>query len=232
MIRKTILLLLLVFVCSDLYAVSSFYNMNYSKKNGLLSNTIERIEKDKEGFIYFATINGISVFDGMSFQNFNAQNTSDFSNSINAIRNLDSYHLIIGTLDKGLFIFDKKNDRIHRVECKGNAPSHIVDILKASDGSIWVATLEGDVWFVTNGHSLLSSEPSRFVKIESSFPTIYSLTEYDGKVLVGSHSNRLISIARKGTQVLIEHSYNLPDIKAIHVTVNLIVANIFIKIRF
>ena len=216
MIRKTILLLLLVFVYSDLYAVSSFYNMNYSKKNGLLSNTIERIERDKEGFLYFATNNGISVFDGMSFQNFNAQNTSDFSNSINAIRNLDSYHLIIGTLDKGLFIFDKKNDRIHRVECKGNAPSHIVDILKASDGSIWVATLEGNVWFVANGHSLLSSEPSRFVKIESSFPTIYSLSEYGGKVLVGSHSNRLISITRKGSQVLIEHSYNLPDTKAIH----------------
>lgn len=47
-----------------------------SSKDGLSCNTIKCVEQDRDGFIWFATTNGMSRYDGYQFKNF-----SDFDNS-------------------------------------------------------------------------------------------------------------------------------------------------------
>ncbi len=44
-------------------------SVNYSEKEGLASSTVYSITQDKEGYIWFATENGLSRFDGKSFDN-------------------------------------------------------------------------------------------------------------------------------------------------------------------
>ena len=43
---------------------------NYTIKNGLPSNAIMDILQDSKGYMWFATQNGISRFDGYNFKNF------------------------------------------------------------------------------------------------------------------------------------------------------------------
>ncbi len=50
-----------------------------SAKDGLLSNQVYDIVQDKQGFVWFATVNGISRYDGYSFLNYNMLNSPRMS---------------------------------------------------------------------------------------------------------------------------------------------------------
>ena len=44
--------------------------INYTNKDGLLSNYVYKMTQDHDGFIWFISAKGISKFDGDSFKNF------------------------------------------------------------------------------------------------------------------------------------------------------------------
>ncbi|MET0571920.1 MAG: two-component regulator propeller domain-containing protein [Pedobacter agri] len=58
--------------CTDIQSVQAqmTYLPHYTSKNGLASNNCYFILQDQKGFIWIATDNGISRFDGTNFQNF------------------------------------------------------------------------------------------------------------------------------------------------------------------
>ncbi|WP_316849389.1 ligand-binding sensor domain-containing protein [Pedobacter agri] len=61
-----------IFYCTDIQSVQAqmTYLPHYTSKNGLASNNCYFILQDQKGFIWIATDNGISRFDGTNFQNF------------------------------------------------------------------------------------------------------------------------------------------------------------------
>ncbi|WP_029284302.1 sensor histidine kinase [Pedobacter sp. R20-19] len=63
------LLFLLFLLPADLFSQTT-YLPHYTSKNGLASNNCYYILQDKKGFIWIATDNGLSRFDGTNFQNF------------------------------------------------------------------------------------------------------------------------------------------------------------------
>ncbi len=48
----------------------SYSSVHYDTKDGLPSETVYDISQDKDGFIWFATENGLSRFDGKNFKTF------------------------------------------------------------------------------------------------------------------------------------------------------------------
>ncbi|NTE01384.1 diguanylate cyclase [Agrobacterium tumefaciens] len=64
-----VLLFLLFLLPADLFSQTT-YLPHYTSKNGLASNNCYYILQDKKGFIWIATDNGLSRFDGTNFQNF------------------------------------------------------------------------------------------------------------------------------------------------------------------
>jgi ligand-binding sensor domain-containing protein len=69
-----ILFAFLFLVLASVYPKNSVaqttYLPHYTSKNGLASNNCYYILQDKKGFIWIATDNGLSRFDGTNFQNF------------------------------------------------------------------------------------------------------------------------------------------------------------------
>jgi len=57
----------------NLTQAQKFYTRNFSINNGLPSNNINDIFKDKRGFVWLATDAGLSRFDGNNFLNLNSQ---------------------------------------------------------------------------------------------------------------------------------------------------------------
>jgi ligand-binding sensor domain-containing protein len=54
---------------------SQEYNyVHYDTKDGLAGSTVYRICQDKKGYLWFATDNGVSMFDGKKFRNFTTEN--------------------------------------------------------------------------------------------------------------------------------------------------------------
>ncbi|MGQ1786067.1 hybrid sensor histidine kinase/response regulator transcription factor [Saccharicrinis sp. GN24d3] len=64
--------LLFLIAANGVYAniASSFQFKHYNYENGLLSNTVNTIIQDKDGFMWFGTPEGLCRFDGYGFKNF------------------------------------------------------------------------------------------------------------------------------------------------------------------
>lgn len=65
--------MVLVVICCCFYLVmvaQEFSSVHYDEKSGLPSNTIYDVSQDTDGFVWFATENGLCRFDGLNFKNF------------------------------------------------------------------------------------------------------------------------------------------------------------------
>ena len=66
--------LLLGFCTSLAQSFNQLVSRNLSSRDGLSSNQVYDMLQDKRGYLWFATTNGISRYDGYSFLNFNVLN--------------------------------------------------------------------------------------------------------------------------------------------------------------
>ena len=68
------LLLYTLTFLSFIPALAQDYNyVHYDTKDGLAGSTVYRMCQDKAGYIWFATDNGVSMFDGKKFRNFTTE---------------------------------------------------------------------------------------------------------------------------------------------------------------
>jgi ligand-binding sensor domain-containing protein len=77
---------------------------SYYEKDGLINNTVQCIQKDKEGNMWFGTPSGVSRFDGSSWESFTKQDGLAAGNVLCIAVDLDG-SLWFGT-DNGLSHFD------------------------------------------------------------------------------------------------------------------------------
>jgi len=123
-------LILIASICllqfAQLYSQTPSY-YHYTPSNGLASSTVYQIIQDRNGFIWFATINGISRFDGKRFKTFRTNDGLN-SNSITSLAEGENGEIYIGNYEKGINIL--RNDRIENycseIGGKGFATSYLL----------------------------------------------------------------------------------------------------------
>lgn len=100
------------------YLLAQAYNyVNYDTKDGLAASTVYDECQDKEGFIWFATENGLSRYDGTQFKNFTVKNGLP-DNEVLKLYADSRGRVWISTFSKEICyyykgrIFDKNNDSI------------------------------------------------------------------------------------------------------------------------
>ncbi len=77
--------------------------VNFTKKDGLVSNQIRGIQEDKAGNIYFTTYEGINRFDGRAFTTLNVSPSSDWTKQPDDL-------WFVGTQDTGVvYRYDGKS---------------------------------------------------------------------------------------------------------------------------
>ncbi len=109
MLRKLFILTIFCLLrLTQLYSQTpSFYH--YTSSDGLASSTVYQIIQDKDGFIWFATANGLSKFDGQHFTTFRTIDGLN-SNSITSLVENENGELYIGNFEKGINVL--KNGKI------------------------------------------------------------------------------------------------------------------------
>ncbi len=132
-IRKVILAFFTLFPFGALHPQTPpFYH--YTTLNGLASSTVYNIIQDRDGFIWFATMNGISKFDGKRFVTFRT-NEGLNSNSIISLAEGKKGELYIGNYEKGINVL--RNGRIENYcsEIEGNnfATSYLLLVSSGKD---------------------------------------------------------------------------------------------------
>ncbi|HSQ46536.1 MAG TPA: two-component regulator propeller domain-containing protein [Lutibacter sp.] len=115
---------------------------------GLSSNRISSIVKEKGGFAWIGTDNGLNRYDGSELKVFNKQNSSISSNSITDLLIDRKGRLWIATLDGGLNQYNQEKNTFKvykkRASDKSALPSnHLFTLFEDSKGNLWIGTENG-----------------------------------------------------------------------------------------
>jgi len=131
----------------------------YSAERGLSHNQVNCFFKDRQGFVWVGTADGLNRFDGYSFKIFKhdpADSTTISDHNINAIFEDPEGYLWINTR-KGYNIYDPSTESMDRNP--GKAAKRLG--LKDTDFSRIIKTKSGDYWISHNKLGLLKYVTSR-----------------------------------------------------------------------
>jgi signal transduction histidine kinase/ligand-binding sensor domain-containing protein/DNA-binding response OmpR family regulator len=119
-------------------------------KDGLSSNSVNAILKDRYGLLWFATDEGLNKFNGIDFTVYNHEQTNPSSlqsNEISALHEDKAGRLWVGTIGGGLHLYDRQKDKFKLFKSDNSVNAFTHNNIKAicSDylGDIWVGTLQG-----------------------------------------------------------------------------------------
>ena len=121
---KIVVRCMLVLLSLPLYGSENMYDSLYmhfdtfTTKDGLSQGMVRCIYQDKQGLMWFATKDGLNKYDGYKVIVYRHQPNDPLSlpeNYITQIIEDDSGNCWVGTVSKGLWIFDKKNERFYQV---------------------------------------------------------------------------------------------------------------------
>ncbi|WP_317174153.1 two-component regulator propeller domain-containing protein [Zobellia nedashkovskayae] len=125
---------------------------NFETPEGLSSSTCSEIFQDKEGFLWFGTIDGLNRYNGYEFEIFRSvlnDTTSISNNRINTITEDRHGKLWVGT-NNGLNVYDKQTNKFTLIDLYGplslsTSPRKIINDVAydAVGNAIWVATENG-----------------------------------------------------------------------------------------
>ena len=120
-------------------------------EDGLPNDQVWDVVQDNDGFMWFATVDGLSRYDGNSFKVFrhDVSNPSSLSQSYTLDLLLDhSGALWVGTWDSGLNQYSRETERFIRYRHDPDNPQSLSNnsvrsIYEDRAGTIWVGTLGG-----------------------------------------------------------------------------------------
>ena len=122
-------------------------------EQGLSNNYIVGITQDKDGFIWFATEEGLNKFDGSRFINYYKHTNSLSANELNRIyADPDKPVIWIATQRAGLNAYDYEKNTLKVYTHDDNNPHSILTndvtaIASSADGNLWISTYHRGVEF-------------------------------------------------------------------------------------
>lgn len=123
--------------------ISDFIHETWSVDDGLPQSTVRSIAQTRDGYIWFATHEGVARFDGRKFTVFNEANTRALRGSgIAALRAARDGSLYLGLRDGGLVRL--QGDKFAVVSPIGGLPKGSVSVLEeGASGEMWIGTSGG-----------------------------------------------------------------------------------------
>ncbi len=145
-IRKNWLVYLLLFLLTIRGVAQQNTWQSLSINDGLSQGMIYDMLEDQNGFMWFATKDGLNRFDGYNFKIFINKNTNPFSISGNlctALHEDKQGRLWVGTATNGLNLYDPRTQKFYHADIneqlnKGNGNLYIEEILEDKQGRIWI----------------------------------------------------------------------------------------------
>jgi ligand-binding sensor domain-containing protein len=148
--QSTLFFLFVPVLAVTVYAQGNLNFTSLTVKDGLSSNTVNSIHRDRYGLIWFGTADGLNKFDGTNFTIYRhdvSNNRSISGNEIITLYEDRSGRLWTAATGGGLTYYDRQlNSFVHyrgNGSLKNIGTMTVKAICQDSKGNLWVATYEG-----------------------------------------------------------------------------------------
>ncbi|GHN01596.1 histidine kinase [Cytophagales bacterium WSM2-2] len=168
----------------------------YNRSNGLVNNEVQCITQASNGFMFFGTPSGCSVFDGYSFTNYDL-NKGFTGNSVSGMCEMRSGEIDLFT---GSYLFYRISNQHLRSDSLEEKIA-IKNIYKGKSGN-WYATTFSGLYIFTDGK--LKKLP---VSEGKSFYGINRVMEWQDSLLVVGRSYETVDIYNRRTWKLVASSF-------------------------
>jgi len=134
-----------------LHAQTQLIFKNINVDNGLAQNTVMSVLQDNKGYIWVATFDGLSRFNGIEFKVFknDPNSPSTISNSkINKLFKDKEGNIWAGTID-GINVYDPGKESFTRFKTADSNTSYtVLDIAQDKSGVLWVGTADHGLYYL------------------------------------------------------------------------------------
>lgn len=170
-----------------------------NSQNGLSNGRVTSIIQDSLGFMWFGTKNGLNRYDGTSVKIYNNRNSDLKSNDISVLKIDTKNRFWIGTIGKGIVIYNAKKDKFNSFNINAN----INTVYEDSKNKIWIGTNKG--LFVYNEDKVSFSILKDFNELNVS-----TILEMDNSnLMIGTNGKGIYTFnleSQKLTQILKENN--------------------------
>lgn len=199
--------------------------VKYSKSQGLVQNTVTNIIEDTRGFMWFATFEGLSRFDGYEFQNYrySSENPNSLPNNFVKKLLLDSQGNLWVATKSGLAKYNPLKDNFTNYN-KDNSHLNNDDIFTIAlneDGDLLVSTT-ADLYVYDNLADRLLPLTVNGVSLPADIKVIYSEQDKtwlgslgQGLFILEHSSNTLFSLKESNPWNIIVEANVIFDLKVI-----------------
>jgi ligand-binding sensor domain-containing protein len=157
--RTAILFLVIVLIGVDLFSQHPTY-INYTTEGGLPSNDVYHVIQDRQGYLWFATDNGASRFDGRNFTNFT---TNDGLTDNTVLELYEDYKGRIWFIPFSCRLCYFEDNAIHQYEFNDTIAKNFTNGFKTIKQQFFVSSKD-EVYIHSQGNGLLAINESGYCK--------------------------------------------------------------------
>lgn len=199
MIPPPLLFLLFLLLCNTVYSFDNHIRFrHFSDIEGFPSKYVEMGVQDKNGFLWFATYDGLVRFDGYNYKTFKPRESDSSSLEVKMLLSLDvdeNNDIWIGS-SQGISVYYQKSDKFKNYNFLSKDylfKNKSVSSVKVSENYVWIGTEEGLILFnhVTNTSKLLEENiiVSRLLVHDG---LVYACTDKKGILVYSELTHKLI----------------------------------------
>jgi ligand-binding sensor domain-containing protein/signal transduction histidine kinase len=147
----------------------SQYNLDHFNSNNIPASIFQIIQS-KDGYLWMATLNGLTRFDGVKVTRFDKfSNPVLPTNGVKTVFEDNNKNLWVGTFGDGLFLKQQKSFKKFTIPF-GKSSNNIENFFQDSNNNLWLCTLKGPILFKDSVFQLLTPV---------GFPSDVDITAFD-----------------------------------------------------
>lgn len=188
----------------------------FTSAAGLASGVVTAIQQDRSGYLWIATYEGISRFDGYRFENYGARDGLEVQLANDAVEDARG-QMWVATNGAGLARFTSQR-KFETFDVGGSGANHVNAVAAGADGTIWCATDGGVFRSAFDASGRLSFAPLNGLDSQASSAEIdgdnhvwlalpgtglFEVLPDEGRVVHHAIPGRPLRIATRGPRVVV-----------------------------
>lgn len=188
--------------------------INFTSKEGLSSSTVNAVVKDRYGFMWFATDDGLNKFDGVKFTIYRhivGDSTSLSSNRVLSLYEDNDGNLWIGT-GVSLSMYNRNTNTFKHEKVTGGGAARV--ICGGTNGDLWIGSYRGLYRFNPRDNSVkrYSAEDPDSGRLASNTITSVYMDRHD-RLWVGTNAG--LHLFQSSTGQFVRFTHNPSDPRSI-----------------